>query len=150
MLDKRTKEFCKNFEEKEIKINAAMNADINGISLGSLDVFLENGIEFFYTNIHCHHGMYPLYQNQKPYFWESKSGKKLLVWSGEHYNLGNVLGLVENKHQNFMTQNYVGSGEKLSHIEMLKNNIEDYINLCEKHGYEYDLSLIHISEPTRH
>ena len=145
VLNKRTKEFCDFYKEKDINVNVAMNADVNGISLGSLDVFLENGIEFFYTNIHCHHGMYPLYQNQKPYFWESKSGKKLLVWSGEHYNLGNVLGLVENKHQNFMTQNYVGSGEKLSHIEMLKNNIEDYINLCEKHGYEYDFIPVSVS-----
>ena len=51
ILDKRTKEFCKVYEDKGIKINAAMNADINGISLGSLDVFLENGVEFLYTNI---------------------------------------------------------------------------------------------------
>ena len=38
--------------------------------------------------------MYPLYQNQKPYFWENEDGKRLLVWSGEHYNLGNALGIV--------------------------------------------------------
>ncbi len=39
-------------------------------------------------------GMYPLYQNQKPYFWENEDGQRLLVWSGEHYNLGNALGIV--------------------------------------------------------
>ena len=47
-----------------------MTADINGISLGARDVLLNNGIEFLYTNIHTHHGMYPLYQNQNAYFWE--------------------------------------------------------------------------------
>ncbi len=145
VLDKRTKEFCKVYEDKGIKMNSAMNADINGISLGSLDVFLENGVEFLYTNIHCHHCMYPLYQNQKPYFWESKSGKKLLVWNGEHYNLGNALGIVYNKHQNFMTQNYFGKDKKQGHIETLKNNLQDYIDLCEKHGYEYDFIPISVS-----
>lgn len=145
ILDKRTKEFCKFFEDKGIKINGAMNADINGISLGSLDVFLENGVEFLYTNIHCHHGMYPLYQNQKPYFWESKSGKKLLVWNGEHYNLGNALGIVYNKHQNFMTQNYFGKDEKQGHIETLNKNLQEYIDLCEKHGYQYDFIPISVS-----
>ena len=56
--------------------------------MGQRDAMLANGVEFLYTNIHTHHGMYPLYQNQKPYFWENEDGKRLLVWSGEHYNLG--------------------------------------------------------------
>jgi len=29
--------------------------------------------------------MYPLYQNQKPYFWENEDGKRLLVWSGDRF-----------------------------------------------------------------
>ena len=37
-------------------------------SMGQRDAMIENGVEFLYTNIHTHHGMYPLYQNQKPYF----------------------------------------------------------------------------------
>ena len=32
------------------------------------DALLDSGVEFLYTNIHCHHGMYPLYQNQNAYF----------------------------------------------------------------------------------
>jgi len=34
---------------------------------------------------------------------ENEDGKRLLVWSGEHYNLGNALGIVFNKNVNFMT-----------------------------------------------
>ena len=75
--------------------------------MGQRDAMLANGVEFLYTNIHTHHGMYPLYQNQKPYFWENEDGKRLLVWSGEHYNLGNALGIVFNKNVNFMTENFV-------------------------------------------
>ena len=51
-----------------ITVKTAMFADINGISMGQRDAMLANGVEFLYTNIHTHHGMYPLYQNQKPYF----------------------------------------------------------------------------------
>ena len=79
MLDEKTAEMQRLFNREGISVKTAMNADINGISLGARDVLLDNGIEFLYTNIHTHHGMYPLYQNQKPYFWESGDGRRLLV-----------------------------------------------------------------------
>lgn len=145
VLTKRTREAVELFKKDDVKFNVAMNADINGISLGALDGFLDNGVEFLYTNIHCHHGMYPLYQNQQPYFWENKAGKKLLVWSGEHYNLGNVMGLVENKAPNFMTQNYQSSGEKKAHVDVVKDNIREYIDLCLEHGYKYDFIPMSVS-----
>ena len=83
--------------EGSVAVKTAMCADINGISLGQRDALIRNGVEFLYMNIHTHHGMYPLYQNQTPFFWENKEGKRLLVWNGEHYNLGNVLGIVNGK-----------------------------------------------------
>lgn len=138
VLNKRTKEMVEHFKAQGIATNIAMNADVNGISLGSLDVFLDNNVEFFYTNIHCHHGMYPIYQNQKPYFWANEEGKKLLVWSGEHYNLGNALGIIYNKNVNFMTENYFGKSNENGHLETLKRNIDEYIKQCEDNGYEYD------------
>ncbi|MHC1750167.1 MAG: hypothetical protein AB9856_18010 [Cellulosilyticaceae bacterium] len=145
VISKRTKEMVDYFKEKNIKSNVAMNADINGISLGSLDAFLDNGVEFLYTNIHTHHGMYPLYQNQKPYFWENEAGKKLLVFSGEHYNLGNALGIIYNKNVNFMTENYFGQGKPLGHLEQLKHNIDQYLEQCDENGYPYDFVPISIS-----
>lgn len=66
--------------EKGIQIKTAMIADINGISMGQRDALIENGVEFLYTNIHTHHGMYPLYQNQKPYFWEMRTDS--VCWYG--------------------------------------------------------------------
>lgn len=146
ILNKRTMEMVKYFKENDIDVKVAMNADVNGVSLGTLDVLLENGIEFFYTNIHTHHGMYPLYENQKPYYWENKDGKRLLVFSGEHYNLGNALGLVHNKQANFMTENYVGTGniEKLP-SEILKDNLYNYLKECTDEGYKYDFIPINVS-----
>ncbi|MBZ9685706.1 hypothetical protein G9F72_004990 [Clostridium estertheticum] len=138
ILNKRTKEMVEHFKTQGIDVKVAMNADVNGVSLGTLDVLLDNGIEFLFTNIHTHHGMYPLYQNQKPYYWENKEGKKLLVFSGEHYNLGNAMGLIQNKNINFMTENYFsGNTKQKTHIETLKDNIVKYLTACEENGYNY-------------
>jgi hypothetical protein len=139
VLNRRTKEMVEHFKTQGIEVKTAMNADVNGISLGTLDVLLDNGIEFLFTNIHTHHGMYPLYQNQKPYYWENKEGKRLLVFSGEHYNLGNALGLIYNKNINFMTENYLGKDERFkTHLETLKDNIDKYLTSCEENGYAYN------------
>lgn len=139
VLTKRTKEMVEHFNAQNIKANIAMNADVNGISLGSLDALLDNDVAFLFTNIHCHHGMYPLYQNQKPYFWENEEGKKLLVFSGEHYNLGNALGIIYNKNVNFMTANYFGEDNaSKDHLETLKKNVGDYIKQCRENDYPYD------------
>lgn len=138
VLSKRTKEMVDYFKQYDIPVKVAMNADVNGISLGSLDAFLDNGIEFLFTNIHCHHGMYPLYQNQKPYYWQNEAGKKLLVFSGEHYNLGNALGLVYNKSANFMTENYFSGNAPKSPVEVLKDNLYDYLKECADNDYPYE------------
>ncbi len=68
-------------------IHTAMAADVNGFSMGYRDAMLHNGVKFLFTNVHCHHGMYPLYQNQTAFFWENAAGERLLVWNGEHYHL---------------------------------------------------------------
>lgn len=139
VLNKRTKEMVQHFKAQGIDVKAAMNADVNGVSLGTLDVLLDNGIEFLFTNIHTHHGMYPLYQNQKPYYWENKEGKRLLVFSGEHYNLGNAFGLIDNDNFNPMPENYFGKNTKLlTHLERLKENIVKYLTSCEENGYNYN------------
>ncbi|WP_273323632.1 hypothetical protein [Vallitalea guaymasensis] len=138
VLNKRTKEMVDIFGEQGIDVKVAMNADVNGISLGTFDVLLDNNIEFLFTNIHTHHGMYPLYQNQKPYYWENKDGKRLLVFSGEHYNLGNALGIIYNKNINFMTENYFGTTQPQNHIDALKHNIDNYLEQCAENGYDYN------------
>lgn len=108
VYNERLQEWKEYFQKKGITMKTAMFADINGISMGCRDAMLDNGVEFLYTNIHCHHGMYPLRQNQNAYWWENAEGKRLLVWNGEHYNLGNVLGFKPNYVTNFMQDSYLG------------------------------------------
>lgn len=146
VLDERLDEMIDVFNGESITPKTAMIADVNGISMGQRDALINNGIEFFFTNIHCHHGMYPLYQNQIPYRWENEEGKSLLVWSGEHYNLGNVLGIKPNEISTYMTNMYQGDEADFSKpIELLKTNLDKYINEVEENGYNYDFIISSVS-----
>ncbi|WP_270913247.1 hypothetical protein [Allofournierella sp. CML151] len=146
IYSRRLGQWHKRFAEAGVTLNTAMCADINGISMGQRDAMLDNGVEFLYTNIHCHHGMYPLYQNQNAYFWENAEGKRLLVWNGEHYNLGNVLGLRPNHTPNFMTMDRLGTGPRpADDVEALAQNLDNYLTECEENGYPYDFILASVS-----
>ena len=127
-------------------MKTAMMADINGISMGYRDAMLDNGVEFLFANVHCHHGMYPLYRNQTAFFWENAAGKRLLVWNGEHYNLGNVLGFKPNNSSNFMIRDRLGLDEvDADAVEALHRGLEDYLNSCESQGYPYDFIISAVS-----
>lgn len=146
VLHRRLGEACGLLRAQGFQPKTAMCADINGISMGQRDALLDNGIEFLYTNIHCHHGMYPLYQNQTAYWWEAAGGRRLLVWNGEHYNLGNVLGLTPDRHTNGMTANFFGDvPTPESDVEALHQSVESYLTLCEENGYPYDFILASVS-----
>lgn len=146
VYDRRLTEMVEMFKSNDITPHTAMIADINGISMGQRDVMLKHGIEFLFTNIHTHHGMYPLYQNQTPFWWENASGERMLVWNGEHYNLGNVLGIKPNRSSNFMTLNYCGDREDFSEpIQILKKNVDNYVTQCEENGYPYDFIISSVS-----
>ena len=143
---RRLGQWREKFAAEGINFNTAMCADINGISMGQRDAMIGNGVEFLYTNIHCHHGMYPLHQNQNAYFWENKEGRRLLVWNGEHYNLGNVLGLRPNHTPNFMTMDRLGSAPlPEDDVEALAQNLDSYLTECEENGYPYDFILASVS-----
>lgn len=134
------------FEKQGVSLKTAMFADINGISMGCRDAMLDNGVEFLYTNIHCHHGMYPLRQNQNAYWWENAEGKRLLVWNGEHYNLGNVLGFKPNYAPNYMQESYLGKKERAEEpVKALHENLMDYLKECVSQGYKYDFIISSVS-----
>lgn len=76
--------------------------------------------------------------------WLSRRG--LLVWNGEHYNLGNVLGLTPDRHTNGMTANFFGDvPAPESDVEALHQSVESYLTLCEENGYPYDFILASVS-----
>lgn len=134
------------FTREGAPLRTAMMADINGISMGYRDAMLRHGVAFLLANIHCHHGMYPLYQNQTAFWWENAAGQRMLVWNGEHYNLGNVLGLKPNRSVNFMMENHLGrTAHPADPVDTLHQNLEAYVSLCEENGYPYDFVLASVS-----
>ncbi|WP_286171686.1 hypothetical protein [Gracilibacillus phocaeensis] len=60
-----------------------MTADINGYVWGYAESLYQNGVEYLFSCIHPHHGLFPLNQKQTPFYWESSEGNKVLVWVGE-------------------------------------------------------------------
>lgn len=132
IFENRLNEWKNRFSEHGVKLKTAMIADINGISMGYRDAMMKNGVDFLYMNIHCHHGMYPLYQNQTAFRWENAEGRQMLVWNGEHYHLGNMLG-IEPKQSD------------VDPAETLRRNLTQYLTQCEENGYPYDFIPVSVS-----
>ncbi|MFH1688241.1 MAG: glycoside hydrolase [bacterium] len=76
-----------------VSVDSAMTADINGFGWGFAEALAQNDIINLITCIHTHHGMYPLGKRFVPFWWESPTGRRILVFNGEHYHYGNELGL---------------------------------------------------------
>ncbi len=127
-----------------IKLDSAMTADINGYSWGYADALLENGVENLFSCIHTHHGMFPLIK-QRPFWWESPNGNKLLAWVGEHYMFGNELGLVEGQEFSYMIHDNYNSQNKIEVEERTQNRILGYLKQLELENYPYDFVPVMVS-----
>jgi len=90
--------------ELGVVVDSAMTADINGYGWGYAEAMLECGVSNLFSCVHTHHGMYPLGETQVPFWWETPSGGRVLVWSGEHYHFGNELGLVPGAAASYLTK----------------------------------------------
>ncbi len=127
-----------------IQAKSAMTADINGYSWGFADVLAKQGVENLMSCIHTHHGYHPLFRKQTPFFWESPEDRRLLVWNGEHYNLGNELGIAEASWFEYTIQDGM-SMSSLSDWEKAKKRIEAYVDTLRQQGYEYDFAPVSLS-----
>lgn len=145
MYEKYLKEgddYSKKFNRQ---LNSAMTADINGYSWSYSDSLLENGIDNLFSCIHGHHGMYPLFKNQLPFWWESPKGEKLLVWSGEHYHFGNELGIVPNAQTSYQIKDEYMFDSTTEQFEIATKRIFRYIEDLTSRGYTYDFLPLMIS-----
>lgn len=133
-------------------ITSGMQADVNGFSWGYADQLCKHGIQSFFSALHNHHGMHPLYKKQQPFYLETPSGKKLLMWNGEHYHLGNEMFFAPEAGTNYFLQdefscrlvhnqvlNKKGENGKVYELSVLKTRLERYIDNLEKEGVEYNI-----------
>ncbi len=144
--------------EKGFSITSGMSADINGFSWGYCDLLADHGIENFFSCLHPHHGMFPLYKKQMPFYWEGPKGGKVLMWNGEHYHFGNELFLGSYAGNSYMVldeYNLPFHGNMLfqkNREDTLKNELEigskriiRYLENLESEGYNLDFVPIMVS-----
>ncbi|MBD5534234.1 MAG: hypothetical protein HDQ99_00905 [Lachnospiraceae bacterium] len=127
-----------------IRAVSAMTADINGYSWGFADVLAKQGVDNLMSCIHTHHGYHPLFRKQTPFFWESPEGRQLLVWNGEHYNLGNELGIAQASWFEYTIQDGM-SLSPLSDWEKAEKRITAYVDTLRQQGYEYAFAPVSLS-----
>ncbi len=126
-------------------LNSAMMADINGMSWSYDVALLDNDITNLFTCVHTHHGMYPLFDRQMPFWWEDKSGRKLLVWNGEHYHLGNEFYLMPDAQNSYSINDEYNGDMTTPQLEIAHKRITKYFAALEKKGYPYNFAPAMIS-----
>ena len=130
MLDRMFQKGRQYANDKQLNLNSAMTADINGFSWGYAETMYQNGIVNLFSCLHTHHGMFPLYEKQCPFWWETPKGNKVLVWNGDHYQIGNALKLIPEAprtHKDFVDQ-----------FAIVEENIFTYVEDLEAENYPYD------------
>ena len=138
VLSNQTKKSVDFAKEVGVSVHSAMTADINGYSWGYVDALCNNGIENLLSCVHTHHGMYPLFKKQTPFFWEGPTGQKLLVWNGEHYHFGNEFGMVKTATGSYINKDELGANFTTNNRhEVGTERLFRYLTQLEREGYEY-------------
>ena len=76
--------------EQGLPVRSAMNSDVNGAPWGLVDALLDYGIESFSMGVNEHYGYAPQ-PRPRGFWWESPTGRKILVWNGlQYWNAANI------------------------------------------------------------
>ncbi|MDR1445236.1 MAG: hypothetical protein LBI94_10195 [Treponema sp.] len=134
-------------DDRGLPLRCGMSADINGFSWGYADALYDAGITCLYSCLHSHHGMFPLRKKQIPFYWEGPSGKKVLVWNGDHYHFGNELGFAPNAVCQYTLADefaaslqrglsYDAAATGKNEIRLLAYRLERYLRSLEEKDYD--------------
>lgn len=127
------------------RINSAMTADINGFSWGYCDSLVNHGVKNLFTCVHGHHGIYPLFKTQTPFWWQAQNGEKLLVWNGEHYHFGNETYIMPHAQTTYQIEDEFEGDLKTDQLIVAKERIFNYFSDLEKSGYKYSFAPLMVS-----
>ncbi|CAI6061434.1 glycoside hydrolase [Cohnella sp. JJ-181] len=133
-------------EPHGLRVRSAMTADINGYSWGYAQAMADAGIEHLLSCIHTHHGMFAIGRKQFPFYWETPKGNRLLVWNGEHYMIGNDLGINPDGTFSYSIRDETPiRGIAEDHWRIAETRIGRYLAQLEKEDYPYDFTLVNVS-----
>ncbi|MDR2648014.1 MAG: hypothetical protein LBB67_07840, partial [Oscillospiraceae bacterium] len=129
----------------EMDISCGMTADINGYGWGYASALADYGVENLLSCVHTHHGFYTAHKKQYPFFWEAKDGNRVLVWQGEHYNIGNELYLhrIHRRVSNMIRDDL--ADRDMEDGMFSETRIRAYIKKLKEDGYPFDFLPITVS-----
>lgn len=132
--------------EQGLEISCAMTADINGHSWGLAQSLLKQGVRFLFSCVHGHHGLPPLFRRHQPFWWEAPDGRRLLVYNGEHYHLGNEFGLAPAATSSYLIKDDCTAEEIFGDAWIVAcRRIPRYLDALEAAGHPLDFAPLMIS-----
>lgn len=128
-----------------VQVQCAITADINGYSWGYGQCLHDIGVHNLFSCLHTHHGLFVGGLKQRPFYWETPNKDKVLVWMGDHYMLGNELGIVPGALTKYMIQDEFDCANQEDRFDVGKVRVERYLKNLEKENYPYDFVPVMVS-----
>jgi Glycosyl hydrolases family 38 N-terminal domain len=161
--------FC---ADHDLPLRTAMHCDINGWPWALPELLTERGVKLFLSQVHIDSATDPLgprgsvhyhwlseqaswlrpgdLQTRIPqaFWWQGPTGQRILHWLGEHYHLGNVLGLSGHKSFYAEKSRYFWEVDRETVDDLYavaQHQVPPFVQHLQKHGYPYDSLLISTS-----
>jgi len=154
-----------------LPLRCALHCDINGWPWGLADLLAEHDIPYFCSAVHITNATDPLgrrgsvhyhwlieeqlairpdapFRVPQAFWWEGPAGGRVLHWLGEHYHLGNVLGLSSphgfpaDKTRYFTEVDRATVGDL---YEVARREVPRYVARLRAEGYPLDVLLLSTS-----
>lgn len=115
-------DFCR---ERKVPLRASMSCDVNGYPWCLPTVLQSLNVDYHLSALNTTRSISPL---DRPcgFRWESPDGHQVLVWHGDHYHMGNYLGLADQP-------------------DFLFERLTEYLRKLEHKGYRYPMALLQVS-----
>lgn len=157
--------FCNKYD---LPLRSAMHCDINGWTWALPSLLQERGIGFFLSQIHIDSATDPFgkpgnvhyhwqldkapwakrgTQTRTPhaFWWQAPNGQKVLHWLGEHYHLGNLLGLSGMYQFGALKTRYFWEADRDSAEKLYARAVVEvprYLKHIQSQGYALNSTLI--------
>jgi len=107
------------FKQMGLPVVTAMQDDVNGAAWCLPDYFQDVGVKYLIMGQNAARALKP-FDVPTPFWWESPSGKRLLVFRADHYMTGNFMGLERGR------------------FEIVEPEMFEYLKNLERGSYPYD------------
>ncbi|MDR1369630.1 MAG: glycosyl hydrolase family 38 [Dysgonamonadaceae bacterium] len=116
----------KQFKAEGIRVQTAMQDDVNGIAWNLSEFFPDMGVKYLIMGTHGHKALIS-FDYPTVFWWESPSGKKMLTYRAEHYMYGNFMQIEKGDFDVFETKMF------------------GYLKELAQKGYPHDITAIQFS-----